>query len=78
MQSGRARLSEKPNSDSTTTTSNLFSIGPRPLIGKIGVAAQDLRQLLSGWNSRFLTTSQVPRGLGHHNVLFMAAELPSA
>lgn len=53
-----------------------FSIGPRPLTGRIGVAAQELRQLLE--RMELTLSDQEPgatRGLGHHNVLFMATEL---
>jgi len=53
-----------------------FSIGPRPLKGRIGMPAQELRQLLE--RMELTLADQEPgfrRGLGHHNVLFMAAEL---
>lgn len=53
-----------------------FSIGPNPLRGQIGIPAQELRQLLERLELTLI--DQEPgstRGLGHHNVLFMAAEL---
>jgi putative ATP-dependent endonuclease of OLD family len=53
-----------------------FSIGPRPLSGRIGIPAQELRQLLERMELTLADHEPgATRGLGHHNILFMAAEL---
>lgn len=53
-----------------------FSIGPTPLSAAIGIPAQELRQLLERMELTLADHEPgASRGLGHHNVLFMAAEL---
>ncbi len=53
-----------------------FSIGPRPLSGKIGISQYELRQILERLELTLADHEQgATRGLGLHNVLFMAAEL---
>ncbi|UYV12358.1 MAG: AAA family ATPase [Phycisphaera sp.] len=53
-----------------------FSIGPSPLKGRIGMPSQELRQLLERMELTLADHDPgASRGLGHHNVLFMAAEL---
>lgn len=53
-----------------------FSIGPRPLSGKIGISQFELRQILERLELTLADHEQgATRGLGLHNVLFMAAEL---
>lgn len=53
-----------------------FSLGPSPLKGRIGMPSQELRQLLERMELTLADHEPgASRGLGHHNVLFMAAEL---